>query len=55
MAEAVIVARPRGALNDEPCALGGAWGGKIDDSIFPQKYLIDYVRVYQRQEAPVGK
>ena len=36
-------------------ALGGSWGGKIDDSIFPQKYLIDYVRVYQRQEAPAGK
>ncbi len=29
-------------------AFGGSWGGKIDDSIFPQKYLIDYVRVYQK-------
>ena len=29
-------------------ALGGNWGGKIDDSIFPSRYLIDYVRVYQR-------
>jgi len=28
-------------------ALGGTWGGEIDDSIFPQKYLIDYVRVYE--------
>lgn len=30
-------------------AVGGFWGGKegIDDSIFPQKYYIDYVRVYQ--------
>ncbi len=30
-------------------AVGGAWGGKygIDDSIFPQRLLIDYVRVYQ--------
>lgn len=30
-------------------AIGGAWGGQqgIDDSIFPQQYLIDYVRVYQ--------
>lgn len=28
-------------------ALGGSWGKEIDDSIFPQKYLIDYVRVYQ--------
>ncbi|HWH71204.1 MAG TPA: glycoside hydrolase family 16 protein, partial [Candidatus Sulfotelmatobacter sp.] len=31
-------------------AIGGAWGGTkgIDDSIFPQKFLIDYVRVYQK-------
>ncbi len=30
-------------------AIGGAWGGQqgIDDSIFPQQYWIDYVRVYQ--------
>jgi beta-glucanase (GH16 family) len=35
-------------------ALGGEWGGAIDDAIMPQKYLIDYVRVYQ-QESPVGK
>jgi len=28
-------------------ALGGGWGGAIDDSMLPQKYLIDYVRVYQ--------
>jgi beta-glucanase (GH16 family) len=30
-------------------AIGGAWGGQkgIDDTIFPTKYLIDYVRVYQ--------
>jgi hypothetical protein len=30
-------------------AIGGSWGGKhgIDDSIFPQQFLIDYVRVYQ--------
>jgi len=31
-------------------ALGGDWGGKIDDSALPQKYVIDYVRVYQRPE-----
>lgn len=32
-------------------AIGGNWGGQqgIDDSIFPQKYFIDYVRVYQFQ------
>jgi len=30
-------------------AVGGAWGGQkgIDESIFPTKFLIDYVRVYQ--------
>jgi len=32
-------------------AVGGFWGGKegIDDSIFPLKYYIDYVRVYQNK------
>lgn len=32
-------------------AVGGFWGGKegIDDTIFPQKYEIDYVRVYQNK------
>jgi beta-glucanase (GH16 family) len=31
-------------------AVGGNWGGKmgIDDSIWPQKMLVDYVRVYQK-------
>ena len=31
-------------------AIGGTWGGQrgIDDAIFPQKMLVDYVRVYQR-------
>ena len=31
-------------------AVGGAWGragGPIDDSIFPQRMLVDWVRVYQ--------
>ena len=30
-------------------ATGGAWGGQkgIDDTIFPQKYHIDYVRVFK--------
>lgn len=30
-------------------AIGGFWGGTqgIDDSSFPQEYMIDYVRVYQ--------
>lgn len=33
-------------------AIGGSWGGQkgIDDSIFPQKYCIDYVRVYKQQK-----
>jgi beta-glucanase (GH16 family) len=32
-------------------AIGGEWGGQqgIDDSIFPVRFLIDYVRVYQRR------
>jgi beta-glucanase (GH16 family) len=31
-------------------AIGGDWGGQkgIDDAIFPQRYEIDYVRVYQQ-------
>jgi len=31
-------------------AIGGDWGGQkgIDDAIFPAKYLVDYVRVYQK-------
>lgn len=30
-------------------AIGGNWGGKkgIDNSIFPQKFYIDYVKIYQ--------
>jgi beta-glucanase (GH16 family) len=32
-------------------AIGGNWGGQqgIDDTIFPQQMLVDYVRVYQRK------
>ncbi len=31
-------------------AVGGGWGGQqgIDDAVFPQRMLVDYVRVYQR-------
>jgi len=31
-------------------AVGGAWGGQkgVDDSIFPQQFEVDYIRVYQR-------
>jgi beta-glucanase (GH16 family) len=28
-------------------AIGGSWGGEIDDSIFPQRFYVDYVRVYR--------
>jgi len=28
-------------------ALGGSWGGKIDDGMIPQKFEIDYVRVFK--------
>jgi beta-glucanase (GH16 family) len=33
-------------------AIGGAWGGQkgIDEGIFPRKYVIDYVRVYQKSQ-----
>jgi beta-glucanase (GH16 family) len=32
-------------------AIGGAWGGEkgLDDNILPQRFYIDYVRVYQKQ------
>jgi beta-glucanase (GH16 family) len=33
-------------------ALGGSWGGPIDDAALPQKYLIDYVRVYKSGSGP---
>jgi len=32
-------------------ALGGSSGGKIDDSVLLQRYLIDYDRVHQKQDA----
>jgi beta-glucanase (GH16 family) len=34
-------------------AIGGNWGGQkgIDDSIFPQKFYIDYARVYQKEKS----
>ncbi len=29
-------------------AIGGNFGGpEVDDSIFPQEYVVDYIRVYQ--------
>lgn len=30
-------------------AIGGSWGGEVDPGIFPQRILVDYVRIYQRQ------
>ena len=32
-------------------AIGGGWGGQkgIDDSRFPHRYLVDYVRIYQQK------
>ncbi len=35
-------------------AFGGTWGGSqgIDNSIFPQKMYVDYVRVYEWQASP---
>lgn len=37
-------------------AVGGSWGGRngIDDSIFPQTFLIDYVRVYEDRNLHSG-
>ena len=33
-------------------AVGGSWGGQkgIDESVFPQRLLVDYVRVYRAGE-----
>jgi beta-glucanase (GH16 family) len=32
-------------------AIGGSWGGQkgIDDTRFPERYLVDYVRIYQQK------
>jgi beta-glucanase (GH16 family) len=32
-------------------AIGGNWGGEIDDTIFPVEMQIDYVRVYQNTKS----
>ncbi len=31
-------------------AIGGSWGGEIDDSIFPIKFEFEYVRVYKKEQ-----
>jgi len=33
-------------------ALGGSAGGRIDNAVLPQKYVIDYVRVYEPKTGP---
>jgi Beta-glucanase/Beta-glucan synthetase len=35
-------------------AIGGAWGGQqgIDETVFPARFRVDYVRVWQRAPAP---
>lgn len=30
-------------------AVGGNWGGEIDDQIFPNEMIVDYVRVYKKK------
>ncbi|QDU34640.1 Beta-glucanase precursor [Poriferisphaera corsica] len=34
-------------------AIGGNWGGPVDNSNLPQQFIIDYVRVYQRKPSPL--
>lgn len=36
-------------------ALGGSWGGAMDDEVLPQEYVIDYVRIYKQAPAAAGK
>jgi beta-glucanase (GH16 family) len=31
-------------------AVGGWFGGEVDDSVFPQSMVVDYVRVYERAQ-----
>lgn len=35
-------------------AIGGTMGGTVDDTIFPQEYIIDYVRVYKEVESGIN-
>ncbi len=30
-------------------AMGANWPGPIDDSVLPQQFLVDYVRVYEKK------
>lgn len=31
-------------------AVGGAWGGPPDPAVFPQKLVVDYVRIYEKKK-----
>lgn len=35
-------------------ALGGKWAGEVDPEIFPQEFVIDYVKVYQKMNKKAG-
>ncbi len=37
-------------------AVGGAWGGAkgVDDGVFPQRFHVDYVRVYRKKDGQVA-
>jgi len=37
--------------------VGGNWGGKkgVDETIWPQSMIVDYVRVYQLNQKPEAK
>ena len=37
------------AIHDFELSNGGDLGGPVDDTIFPSKFEIDYVRVYQNK------
>ncbi|HEV8079890.1 MAG TPA: glycoside hydrolase family 16 protein [Chitinophagaceae bacterium] len=36
-------------------AMGANWPGPIDDKILPQKFIVDYVRVYKKKKTKLGK
>lgn len=36
-------------------AIGGNWGGEIDDTIFPNEMIIDYVRIYKKADNSLVK
>ncbi len=35
-------------------ALGGKWAGDVDPDIFPQEFVIDYVKIYQKKNKKAG-